>query len=510
MPLIGALYTMVWATALAPTTSMSFLSSSSTRPLATHGRLASGIAIGVGVIIIASLIPITVLMSRAHTVEFGAIDELLVALDSAKAANQSLSGLTGLLPLYSEIADVSATFLVYYRAMTGLYFAWMCLFLIVYIPTVIRLLLSLHNRKRRFLRSLRSLRVLDEIVTQDDQAQGGTEMAESHRQRTVTLPSAVPLSPAFPPRSFAASPPGSPNSVPGFSQRDYDAKGDNESISTDSHARPESRTDVTITIKDSSKKGSAKKAHVLDLEANLAKTSSLFTTILVQCVVTLLMAVSIFIFCVILFKSSLQQVNLIFLPWTGWTFGAAGLAISLVFAIFSARGPRIAAPAPPSLPKPKSSPRPDAEGSPNDKNGGNESEFLPSPSQYGSHVQIFGLDGGSGASEAPTAAPSMFARAAGALRSRKASIDFIETSSTQGRSLREWAAQASAPSEFEMGDAASSMRGSLPSFVQPSPVQRWVPSAWAAAERGRSEMHLEEDEAEEVDEAGRRELGSPR
>lgn len=131
IPLVLGLHATVWATAFAPTTSMSFLSMSPRSRVAAHGTIASWIALGSAAVFLLSVIAPTFLMSRAHERSFAAVDSFLRDIDQAKAQNLDLAGLVGFLPIYQNLLQVSSKVGDNYKILTGVYFAWVSLYFIV-------------------------------------------------------------------------------------------------------------------------------------------------------------------------------------------------------------------------------------------------------------------------------------------------------------------------------------------------------------------------------------------
>ncbi|KAM0746322.1 hypothetical protein T439DRAFT_350589 [Meredithblackwellia eburnea MCA 4105] len=537
IPLGLALHVTVWATALAPTTSLSFLSNSP-RGESKHARLTSALFIAACIFFPLSVIPSTVLMTLLRKKQFHAIDTFLAALDKAKADNVPVaSALPTFLPYYTDINNIAARFLVIYRSLAGTYFGWIVIWGVIYVPTAIKLIHTLHSRKRRFLRSLRSLKVLDDIVTNDEEHQRSAGVPE----KTMPPPSArwsrsPPQSPAYHSRSFTLP----PLTAVQLAIRSGSPTDDASSITTEKTGTTaaekvrSAREEFSDKMKEVGKKLGKERAqevaqpsraqtHIDDLELTLAKTQRMLTTILIQFVLTVIMALVLGSFAAFLFRSSLVTANNLFTSWTGWTFVVPGLIGSSVFALFSVRGPRQAPP-----PKPESKSQTTTE----DEEAG---DFFPLPPMTPvspppslapiSIAQARSLTAFSTTTSerSPTTSaspffpprtpksptnPSILTRTFGAFHGRKASttsLEFRDIASASGRNPPGWGG--SGIGSGEPDDTISEVgtleeRSNPPSSVPPSP-QRWVPSEWAQARsQGRPNFHWEEDEDQVEEQLG--------
>ncbi|KAL8276671.1 hypothetical protein RQP46_010939 [Phenoliferia psychrophenolica] len=168
-PLVLAFHSTVHATALAPTRALSLprpLSPSHDglhRPPSAFSKSGNWLFFGTAAFAPLSIIPSIVLLSNARKEEQGAWRVLVYGLQESPAVASEVYD------RYEDVLRAQVHVLRYYRAYTGTWCVWLLVWMLIYIPSSIRLVRSLRSRYRRFLRSWNSLRVLEEMTLNETQ-----------------------------------------------------------------------------------------------------------------------------------------------------------------------------------------------------------------------------------------------------------------------------------------------------------------------------------------------------
>ncbi|KAI5478232.1 hypothetical protein MNV49_005297 [Pseudohyphozyma bogoriensis] len=302
IPLGVAFHFTVWATTLAPSTSLKFLSSGRPTRVTRHGKLTTYLMSLILALFILATIPPTIIMSFTHRQEMATVRDLLGLVDEAEKGGQGLAGLAVLLPDYEKMVELKERFLHEYYALAGVYLFFLVLWICAYVPAAIRLISTLHTRKCAFERSINSLKVLDDIVTTD----GQDDTTNAKPEFTIVVEgNSVPLTTvAYPPRahrrgSFAAS---------------RDPKSDDSDTASESSEQSKS---PKLGGKGKKVATSKSAGQLRDLQRTLARTERMFWTITIQFILTTLMALSLLTFLSYLFTISIESVNDLFVPWVG-------------------------------------------------------------------------------------------------------------------------------------------------------------------------------------------------
>ncbi|KAK4702876.1 hypothetical protein P7C70_g3346, partial [Phenoliferia sp. Uapishka_3] len=171
IPLGIAFHAITWSTALAPTTTLAFLSPSSipSRSL-LPGRVFSAVAILSLIAFLASLTPTLYHTAHYRSLVYAGVNSALTNINTALATPGNTADTRALLALASDsipLQNNSRAFLGAVRRLTMIYFSWAVVWIAIYIPTALRLLFTLQQRRSRLQRSLKSLKVLEELVTND-------------------------------------------------------------------------------------------------------------------------------------------------------------------------------------------------------------------------------------------------------------------------------------------------------------------------------------------------------
>lgn len=248
-------------------------------------------------------------------------------------------------------------------------------------PTSFRLFLTLRVRARRLHRSIKSLRVLDELITQDDLEacaleEAGTEHADPNNlsfsfARTPRLEYGAPRLPPL-----ALSPLHSPISaeLPSFPSPVSSPRSD-----TTIRGPASPRSEATIAVWSSGRQETSTKgavavrsgSRIAEMHGDLAKAQRTLATIVLQFIVSCSMVVSFLPFCCELFRlfrarrcSSQVPSSAVLIVsgnahlvtgggyqiWIGWTFAAPALVSTSVFLFFAIVGPAPPNPSAPTSP----------------------------------------------------------------------------------------------------------------------------------------------------------------
>ncbi|KAI5474346.1 hypothetical protein MNV49_003512 [Pseudohyphozyma bogoriensis] len=166
-------HVVAWVTAVAPTTSVAIVSTSSfprlSRSIAIR-RFQSFFAIFTLVIFVLSFALPAYYIAIGRNRVFRAEVALFDKVAAIKASGQGEIGLLSAVPEFEELQSAGDQLLYYFRIVVGLYFAWGVCWMVVYVPTATRLVSLLRQRRRRFRRAIKSLRVLDDIVSEEASA----------------------------------------------------------------------------------------------------------------------------------------------------------------------------------------------------------------------------------------------------------------------------------------------------------------------------------------------------
>ncbi|KAL8281275.1 hypothetical protein RQP46_006309 [Phenoliferia psychrophenolica] len=169
VPLGMAFHTVTWATALAPTTA-AFLSNGG-RPERSviKGRIASTLAIVLLVLFIASLVPAFFLTTHYRAIVFTEVEAALAGIEIAIQSGASQTdALMTLSQSWMALSGDAQSLVNSHRQLIITFFSWALFWVSIYFPSAIRLLMTLVQRRQRLQRSLKSLKVLGELVTHDD------------------------------------------------------------------------------------------------------------------------------------------------------------------------------------------------------------------------------------------------------------------------------------------------------------------------------------------------------
>ncbi|KAL8293236.1 hypothetical protein RQP46_000930 [Phenoliferia psychrophenolica] len=525
-PLGLALSMMAWSTALATTASPAFLALSPvrrTRSLA-KGRLATFIAIGSIVGYLGCVLRIMVLLSNSRATVMAGTQEMLAHIAAALAPGGSESA--GLMALQEDgpaVVMESARLNSRSHALIYSYCGWCGFWMAVYLPSAFRLLVTLLQRRRRLIRSFKSLRILSDLVTTD----------EKEEEASAASPQLPPLAPnsqfspsikahgstygddyddvKFPPQS-SPSPSDSmwqqsprPDSYKEYlsSASDFELvrvkSSENHpssypailrksSTSSSSSALPvggRSSTPATAArhfaerlmddVGIGSGSGIRRKRSVAQRRSNgtgtrglevgslLRKTNRLLITISVQLVLTLAMASSALGFCGVAAAGNATpaQINSMYTSWVGWSVSGPGLVGALLFCILSLRD-RPTKASPPVLAPPvvKS-----ADFAPP------TTPFTPSPPS-------------SPPTKSPFVASPKPSYAEAASLGRKPTLSISVESPTGEKFKGQWGSGARRETRGAVSEASSQEfyevdedAGSQATTVE-KPQQRWVPSVW--------------------------------
>lgn len=318
-PLVLAFHSTVWATALAPTSVISFSRPVSPVGISRHPRVATWFFAAAGIVAPLSVIPSIVLLARARASEIVLVESLLIHLRVAQPDAELLR------TLFGSVVRGEARVLLYYRAYTGTWCVWIVMWLLVslyplapcpcacifkafpanpalcdsalstallthgsqiYVPTALRLAKSLRSRQRRFQRSSNSLRVLEEMTSHDGERWSGSATPELSHLKTAPL-SCVPRNGSLPrldqrhslilqlsPHSDFEI--GSPSTSRGKSSPTLSKERNGTEIIKGQEIRPKSRVQTQVE----------------ELAASLAKTRRILWSVAIQFVFTITMGLT--------------------------------------------------------------------------------------------------------------------------------------------------------------------------------------------------------------------------